>query len=87
MLNVLDAKLPWLASNAAVDLDLMAGSSSYRQPRKGFMNLTLTYRWEHALIAAAIEMANKKCSECYLGRTAIQKFEVDPDRWTECGVA
>jgi uncharacterized protein len=38
------------------------------------MNLTLTYRWEHALIAAAIEMANKKCSECYLGRTAIQKL-------------
>ncbi len=38
------------------------------------MQLTLTYRWEHALIAATVEAASKKCPNCYLGRTAIQKL-------------
>jgi len=38
------------------------------------MNLTLTHRWEHALIAATVEAASKTCPDCYLGRTAIQKL-------------
>lgn len=38
------------------------------------MSLTLTHRWEHALIAATVEAASNKCPDCYLGRTAIQKL-------------
>lgn len=38
------------------------------------MNLTLNHRWEHALIAATVEAASRKCPDCYLGRTAIQKL-------------
>lgn len=38
------------------------------------MKLTLPHRWEHALIAATVEAASKKCPDCYIGRTAIQKL-------------
>ncbi len=38
------------------------------------MTLTLDYRWEHALIAATIEAAKRKCPNCSIGRTAIQKL-------------
>jgi len=38
------------------------------------MSLVLHHRWEHALVAATVEAASKKCPECYLGRTAIQKL-------------
>ncbi len=38
------------------------------------MSLLLTHSWEHALVAAVIESAKKSCSDCYLGRTAIQKL-------------
>ena len=38
------------------------------------MNLALEHRWEHALIAATVQAASKKCPDCQLGRTAIQKL-------------
>ncbi len=38
------------------------------------MNLQLSHRWEHALLAATVDTASKKRPECYLGRTAIQKL-------------
>jgi uncharacterized protein len=38
------------------------------------MSLVLHHRWEHALIAVTVEAASKSCSDCYLGRTAIQKL-------------
>lgn len=38
------------------------------------MTLSLSHRWEHALIAATVEAASKQCPNCYLGRTAIQKL-------------
>ena len=38
------------------------------------MTLTLSYRWEHALIAATIEAAKRNCSNRQIGRTAVQKL-------------
>ena len=38
------------------------------------MTLTLDYRWEHALIAATVEAAKRRCPVCSIGRTAIQKL-------------
>lgn len=38
------------------------------------MTLTLDYRWEHALIAATIDAVKRKCPDCSIGRTAIQKL-------------
>lgn len=38
------------------------------------MSLLLQHRWEHVLIAATVEAASKKCPQCDIGRTAIQKL-------------
>lgn len=38
------------------------------------MSLILNHRWEHALIATVIARSNEVCSECKIGRTAIQKL-------------
>jgi uncharacterized protein YwgA len=38
------------------------------------MNLRLSHRWEHALLATVVAEAKKSCPNCYLGRTAIQKL-------------
>ena len=38
------------------------------------MFLSLSYRWEHALIAATVDAASQQCPNCFLGRTAIQKL-------------
>ena len=38
------------------------------------MSLTLTHRWEHALLADTIKKAAKSCPDCYLGRTHLQKM-------------
>lgn len=38
------------------------------------MSLTLSHRWEHALLADTIQRASKSCPKCYLGRTHLQKM-------------